>query len=206
VQTAVAAGHWNEAYGRGDTTRSWFQDRPTASVRMLAAAGPRPSDSLIDVGGGASTLVDALLDAGLTDLTVLDVSAIGLRIARDRLGAGADRVHWLTADLLTWRPLRHYRAWHDRAVLHFFTNADDQDRYRDVLQAATAVDSVAVFGTFAPDGPPSCTGLSVVRYSAHDLAAFIGRQWTLLASEQEEHHTPAGKTQPFTWASFRRTR
>lgn len=206
VHTAVAGRHWDEAYGHGDTTRSWFQDRPAASLRMLEQAGITPHDSLIDVGGGASTLVDALLDAGWTDLTVLDVSAIALHIARDRLGTAADRVHWLTADLLTWRPPRRYITWHDRAVLHFFTTEEDQGRYRDVLHAATAVGSVAVLGTFAPDGPPSCSGLSVVRYSADDLAAFIGRQWTHLASEQEQHHTPAGKTQPFTWAAFRRVR
>jgi hypothetical protein len=171
---------------------------------MLEAAAVRSRDSLIDVGGGASALVDALLDGGWVDLTVLDVSAAGLRTAQNRLGAAADRVQWLAADLLTWKPQRRYAVWHDRALLHFFATSTDQDRYRDVLQTATTTGSVAVFGAFAPDGPPSCSGLPVTRYSVEDLAAFVGEHWLLLAREQEEHHTPASNIQPFTWASFRR--
>jgi hypothetical protein len=171
---------------------------------MLEGAAVSARDSLIDVGGGASTLVDALLDRGWVDLTVLDVSAAGLRTAQNRLEAAADRVHWLAVDLLTWEPQRRYAAWHDRALLHFFATSKDQDRYGDVLQAATTVGCVAVFGTFAPDGPLNCSGLPVTRYSVEDLAAFVGQRWQLLAWEYEEHHTPAGNIQPFTWASFRR--
>jgi hypothetical protein len=171
---------------------------------MLEGAAVSAHHSLIDVGGGASTLVDALLDCGWVDLTVLDVSAAGLRTAQERLGAAADRVQWLAADLLTWEPHRRYAAWHDRALLHFFATRKDQDRYRDVLQATTTIGSVAVFGTFAPDGPLSCSGLPVTRYSAEELAAFLGQYWLLIAGEHEEHHTPTGIIQPFTWASFRR--
>jgi len=204
VQTLDPAGHWDTAYAHGHSTRSWFQDRPAASLRMLEGAAVSVRDSLIDVGGGASTLVDALLDRGWVDLTVLDVSAAGLRTAQKRLGSAADRVQWLAADLLAWEPQCRYAAWHDRALLHFFATSKDQDRYRDVLQAATTTGSVAVFGTFALDGPPSCSGLPVTRYSVDDLAAFVGQRWVPLASEQEQHHTPAGNIQPFTWASFRR--
>jgi len=204
VQTLDPAGHWDKAYAHGHSTRSWFQDRPAASLRMLEGAAVTPRDSLIDVGGGASTLVDVLLDGGWVDLTVLDVSAAGLRTAQNRLGAAADRVQWLAADLLTWEPQRRYTAWHDRALLHFFATSTNQDRYRDVLHTATTTGSVAVLGTFAPDGPPSCSGLPVTRYSVEDLAAFVGQHWLLLASEQEEHQTPAGNIQPFIWASFRR--
>lgn len=204
VQTLDPAGHWDQAYAHGPSTRSWFQDRPSVSLQMLEAAAVTPRDSLIDVGGGASTLVDSLLDCGWMDLTVLDVSVAGLRTAQDRLGSAADRVQWIAADLLTWEPQRRYAAWHDRALLHFFATSADQDRYRDVLQAATTTGSVAVFGTFAPDGPPSCSGLPVARYSVEDLAAFVGQHWLPLPSEREEHRTPAGNIQPFTWASFRR--
>ena len=204
MQTLDPAGHWDKAYAHGHSTRSWFQDRPAASLRMLEGAAVSARDCLIDVGGGASTLVDALLDFGWVDLTVLDVSAAGLRTAQERLGAAADRVQWLTADLLTWEPQRRYAAWHDRALLHFFATSKDQDRYRDLLQAATTTGSVAVFGTFAPDGPLSCSGLTVTRYSVEALAAFLGQHWLLVAGEHEEHHTPSGNIQPFNWASFRR--
>jgi hypothetical protein len=204
VQTLDLAGHWNKAYARGHSTRSWFQDRPSASLRMLEGAAVTARDSLIDVGGGASTLVDALLDRGWMDVTVVDVSAAGLRTAQERLGVAADRVQWLAADLLTWEPQRQYAVWHDRALLHFFATSEDQDRYRGVLDAATTTGCVAVFGAFASDGPPSCSGLPVTRYGVEDLATFVGEHWLLLASEQEEHHTPAGNIQPFTWASFRR--
>jgi hypothetical protein len=204
VQTLDPAGHWDNAYAHGHNTRSWFQERPSVSLRMLEAASVSARDSLIDVGGGASTLVDALLDRGWKDVTVLDVSASGLRTAQERLGAAADRVQWLATDLLSWKPQRRYAAWHDRALLHFFATSEDQDRYRDVLEAATTTGSVAIFGTFALDGPPSCSGLPVMRYDVKDLAAFVGQRWTALAEEHEEHHTPAGTIQPFTWASFRR--
>jgi hypothetical protein len=204
VQAVDPADHWDKTYAHGHSTRSWFQDRPSASLRMLQGAAVTARDSLIDVGGGASTLVDALLDCGWVDLTVLDVSAAGLRTAQERLGPLAGHVQWLAVDLLTWEPQRRYAAWHDRALLHFFTTTKAQDRYRDAFQAATAIGSVAVFGTFALDGPISCSGLPVARYSVEDLAAFVGERWALLASEQERHHTPTGNIQPFTWASFRR--
>lgn len=120
-----SAAHWDDAYAAGDTTRSWFQTEPALSLAMLDAVGAATTDSLIDVGGGASTLTDALLSRGFTDLTVLEISPAGLRTARQRLGAPADQVRWVVADPLTWQPARTYRIWHDRAVFHFLTAADD---------------------------------------------------------------------------------
>lgn len=116
---ARAAAHWDAAYAQGDDTRSWYEARPGMSLRMLRAAGVSVADALIDVGGGASPLTEALLDRGFRDLTVLDISAAGMQYARDRLGSRADQVRWLTADVLSWHPPRRYRAWHDRAVYHF---------------------------------------------------------------------------------------
>ena len=118
---AKAAAHWDAAYARGDDTRSWFEEHPDMSLRMLDSAGISAADALIDVGGGASPLIRALLDRGFGDLTVLDISAAGMRHARDRLGPRADQVHWLTADVLSWHPPHRYQAWHDRAVYHFLT-------------------------------------------------------------------------------------
>ena len=198
------AGYWDRAYANGDRTRSWFQHYPGASLRMLDAAGVTPPDSVIDIGGGASSLTDTLLQRGHNDLTVLDVSAAALRIAQSRLGPVEPAVKWIVAEILTWTPQRAYAAWHDRAAFHFITAASDKDRYLTALSAATRPGSVAVFGCFAPDGPDSCSGLPVTRYSSEDLVATLGDDWTLVATEREEHHTPAGSTQPFTWATFSR--
>jgi trans-aconitate methyltransferase len=199
-----SAARWDDAYARGDETKSWFQLRPAMSLAMLDAAGVAVRDSVIDVGGGASPLAGALLSCGFRDITVLDISAAGMLHARRRLGPQAEQVQWLTADVLAWRPRRPYRAWHDRAVFHFLTGGQDQRRYLSTLQSATAAGAVAVFGCFALDGPQHCSGLPVTRYGPDELAGRLGSGWTLIAADREEHITPAGTAQPFTWAAFRR--
>lgn len=201
---AQAAAYWDAAYARGDDTRSWFQEHPGMSLRMLSAAGVSAADALIDVGGGACPLASALLDRGFGDLTVLDVSATGMLFARDRLGSRADQVHWLTADVLTWPPGRIYHAWHDRAVYHFLVTAEHRQQYRHTLETATAPGAVAIFGCFAPDGPQHCSGLPVARYSPAQLARQLGTRWQMISQDREEHRTPAGNIQPFTWTALRR--
>jgi trans-aconitate methyltransferase len=129
AKQAGAAAHWDAAYGQGDDTRSWFENYPGMSLRMLDRATASPVDGLIDVGGGASPLAGVLLDRGFGDLTVLDISAAGMQYARDRLGARADQVSWLAADVLDWHPQRRYRAWHDRAVFHFLTSDEHRQQY-----------------------------------------------------------------------------
>ena len=198
------AQHWDRAYSHGERTRSWFQHYPGASLRMLDAAAITPQDSVIDIGGGASLLVDSLRQRGHEDLTVLDVSAAAVSIGQRRLGPAGQEVQWIAADLLTWTPQRVYDAWHDRAVFHFITADPDKHRYLAALSAATKPGSVAIFGCFAPDGPQSCSGLPVARYGTDDLATALGDNWTSVATEREEHHTPAGAIQPFTWVAFRR--
>ena len=201
---AQAAAHWDAAYAQGDDTRSWFEEHPAMSLRMLDSAGVSAADALIDVGGGASPLSGALLDRGFGDLTVLDISAAGMQHARDRLGSRADQVHWLIADVLSWHPQRHYRAWHDRAVYHFLTTDEHRQHYLHPLNTATAPGAIAVFGCSAPDGPQYCSGLPVARYSPAQLARQIGTKWLLINQDREEHTTPAGTTQPFTWIALRR--
>jgi hypothetical protein len=187
---AEAATHWDGAYAQGDGTRSWFEKHPDMSLRMLGSAG--------------ISAADALLDRGFRDLTVLDISAAGMQHARDRLGSRADQVHWLTADVLSWRPQRHYQAWHDRAVYHFLTTDEHRQQYLHTLDTATAPDAIAVFGCFAPDGPQQCSGLPAARYSPAQLARQIGAKWLLISQDREEHITPAGTIQPFTWIALRR--
>ena len=201
---AKAAAHWDAAYAQGDDRLSWFEDHPAMSLRMLGAAGVSAADAVIDVGGGASPLTGALLDRGFSDLTVLDISSAALRHARDRLGPRAGQVHWLTADVLSWHPSRRYQVWHDRAVFHFLTTDEHRQQYLRTLHAATGPGAIAVFGCFAPDGPQRCSGLPVARYSPVQLARQVGAQWRLISQDREEHMTPAGTAQPFTWVAFRR--
>jgi SAM-dependent methyltransferase len=198
------AARWDDAYAHGDAIRSWFQAAPRMSMRMLGAVGVVVTDSLIDVGGGASPLAATLLERGFRDVTVLDISAVALRQARQRLGPDAGRVHWLIADIRTWRPPRCFQAWHDRAVFHFLTAAPDQQQYLRTMGAATGANAVAVFGCFAPDGPQQCSGLPVARYGPQELADALGPGWALIADDRELHTTPAGLTQPFTWVALRK--
>jgi SAM-dependent methyltransferase len=206
IRTEDAAEHWDDVYLSGVTARSWFQVVPAFSLKMLHAAGFGHRDSVIDVGGGASTLIEALLDREHADVTVLDISATALRLAQERLGARASQVTWVVADVLTWRAERRYQVWHDRAVFHFLTTHDDRRRYVAAMNAATGPRSVAVFGCFAPDGPSSCSGLPTARYDPQALAAVLGADWVPVAGEREEHITPNNVVQPFTWAAFRRQR
>jgi hypothetical protein len=192
-------GHWDEVYRRSATTDvSWFQPEPTSSLELIAAADVRPTDPIIDVGGGASVLVDRLLDAGHEDVTVLDVAADVLTLARQRLGPKGDQVNWITQDLLTWHPERRYRLWHDRAVFHFLTKPTDRDRYRAVLRQALPDDGRLVIATFAADGPTSCSGLPTARYGPDELADQFP-DLRVVKTKRQEHRTPAGHTQPFTW-------
>ena len=199
------AAHWDEAYSHGDTTRSWYQPEAAPSLAILDRCGVTPAHSVVDVGGGASTLADDLLARGHQDLSVLDVSSAGESIARRRLGSDADAITWIVADVLAWQPERTYDVWHDRALFHFLTAAEARSRYLDALAAATEPGSIAVLATFAPDGPDSCSGLPVARYDVESLAAELGVGWRAVVEEREEHTTPAGAVQPFTWAALRRS-
>jgi SAM-dependent methyltransferase len=196
--------HWDNAYAQGDTGRSWFQEEATTSLEIVDALCITPDAGVIDVGGGASTLVDGLIQRGFDDVTVLDISARGLEAAQRRLGESNDRVTWIVTDLLTWQPARTYSVWHDRAVLHFLTDHQDRQRYVKALRAGTKPDAVAVVGCFALDGPETCSGLPVARYDAEGLSQLLGAGWTLEFSTRREHPTPSGAVQPFTWVAFRR--
>jgi SAM-dependent methyltransferase len=196
--------HWDDAYELGDSTRSWYQHEAVMSLAALDAANIDASQGVIDVGGGASTLVDGLLRRGHRDVTVLDLSDAGMLVAKKRLGGSADTVEWITADVTRWHPRRTYAVWHDRAVFHFLTDNADRRRYVRALDEATDEGSIAIITTFAEDGPEYCSGLAVARYSAAGLAAEIGAPWQLTASMRQEHHAPSGAVQPFTCATFRR--
>jgi trans-aconitate methyltransferase len=128
-----------------------------------------------------------------------------VQLAKARLGAAAGQVQWIVSDLLTWQPVRRYDVWHDRALLHFMTTDASVQRYLDMLDAATEPGAVAILATFAADGPDHCSGLPVRRYAAEDLGRLLGDDWLLITSRREEHVTPGGSVQPFTWTVFRRS-
>jgi ubiquinone/menaquinone biosynthesis C-methylase UbiE len=198
--------HWEHIYETKPTTGvSWFQEHAAQSLRLIAAAQLPKSAAVIDVGGGASTLVDDLLAQGYGSLSVLDISASALSAARARLGAAAERVHWIEGDITTIElPVHAYDLWHDRAVFHFLTTPEQRQAYvHNVLRAVKPGGHVIV-STFAEDGPLQCSGLPVVRYNADGLHAEFGAPFALVAHEQEEHRTPSGNTQKFVYCYCRR--
>ena len=195
--------HWEQVYRqKSDETLSWFQPRPEISLDLIHAAGLRKTEALIDVGGGASRLVDQLLAEGYTDLTVLDIAQQALITARTRLGNSASQVHWIAADLTAWQPGRSYRLWHDRAVFHFLTDPVERAAYRKNLEAALAPGGTAIIASFALEGPERCSGLPVQRYSPQTLAAELGSGFRLLQHRHDAHHTPADRIQQFQYSVF----
>jgi Methyltransferase domain len=199
-----AAAQWDRAYAGGEQHLSWYQRRPALSLTMIERAGIGPTAAVIDIGGGSSRLVDHLLDRGFTDVTVLDISAEPLAEGRRRLASRGRAVSWLVDDVRIWRPGRRYQLWHDRATFHFQVEQCDRDGYLAALDVATAPGSVAIFATFAPDGPTDCSGLPVERYSPQQIAATLGTAWELAGHEHEHHTTPTGAIQSFTWTTLRK--
>lgn len=204
---AARAQYWDDVYNRrGERAVSWFAERPVTSLELLDVAQVGLRMSVIDVGAGASRLVDALLARGHRDVSALDVSDQGLAVARARLGARAEQARWIVTDLLDWQPGRRFDVWHDRAVFHFLTDARERARYVTVLDAAIGGDGVLVIGTFAADGPQACSGLPTSRYSSEQLLAVLGgpTRWVELGRRREHHITPDGVEQVFTWLALRR--
>ena len=197
--------HWEALYSsRPETGFSWYQREATTSLEYIAAVTIDRSAPVIDVGGGASLLVDALIARGYSDLTVLDLSDSALRKSRDRLGSPASHVTWIAADITRWQPTRRFRVWHDRAAFHFLTAPDLQDAYVATLRAATLPGATVIIATFALDGPDKCSGLPVQRYSPDTLAERIGVPFVLSTSRQEDHTTPGGAVQRFSYAVLKR--
>jgi 2-polyprenyl-3-methyl-5-hydroxy-6-metoxy-1,4-benzoquinol methylase len=199
--------HWSAVYTEKDTDEvSWFKASPSFSLAMLNAVGADPSMAVIDVGAGASRLAGALLERGFTDITALDVADDGLAAARSELGLDAGKITWLVADLLAWSPGRRYDVWHDRAVFHFLAAPAQQRRYLATAQAALRPGATMIIATFAEDGPEQCSGLPVARYSPAQLVdtlnAHGGATFELLEHRREEHRTPWGSIQPFTWCAL----
>lgn len=198
--------HWDAVYTtkRSDEV-SWYQAQPTRSLELLRAAGAGPDTRVIDVGGGDSTLVDAVVAERLGRMTVLDVSAAALARARARLGERAGEVDWIEADVTRARLPEHaYDVWHDRAAFHFLTDAEDRARYAALAARALRPGGTLIVATFAADGPTRCSGLEVARYAPDALARELGGEFELERGFGDVHVTPAGKEQRFTVVVLRR--
>ena len=197
--------HWETVHKTRDpATFAWYQASPTISMDLIRSFGAGPRSAVIDIGGGSSALVDRLLEAGYTDLTVLDISEEALAIAKRRLASAGDAVEWIWEDILQYRFARSYGIWHDRAAFHFLTDPDRQQRYVDRLRANLQAGGVAIIATFSLDGPEQCSGLPVQRYSEETLSHTLGGEFQPLRFHREAHTTPHGKIQHFLYGCYER--
>lgn len=197
--------HWQSVYGRRPADEvSWYQLHPDTSLSLIRSCQLEKNAALIDVGAGASVLVDHLLDEGYLDVSVLDIAKAALDLSRRRLGARADQVHWQVADVTEFLPDRSYDLWHDRAVLHFLTDPELRAAYRAALEQALEPGGHLVVGTFAIDGPTRCSGLEIVQYDAAKLLDMLGPEFVLREEQKEAHVTPAGAIQQFAWFALQR--
>lgn len=198
--------HWEKVYTTKATDAvSWFQTHAGLSLDLIKATGVSRDAAIIDVGGGASTLVDDLLANGYTDLTVLDLSSSALAAARNRLGAKASNIRWIEADITKADlPAKRFDVWHDRAVFHFLTTPEDRAAYVQAVFRSVKPGGHVIVATFAEDGPSQCSGLPVMRYRADELHAEFGESFSLLKHEKEAHHTPSGTMQQFVYCYCRR--
>lgn len=199
--------HWDKVYAeRGADGVSWFQAEPTLSLELLEQAGLKPGAHILDIGGGASRLVDLLLVRGLR-VDVLDISEEALQLSRQRLGAEAAKVAWFRADATQWEPeAAAYDLWHDRAVFHFLVTDAQRAAYVRALDRGLKVGGHLVLASFAPDGPLKCSGLDVCRYDAAGLQKVLGDGYQLLREETHQHTTPWDSAQKFRYFLLRKIR
>lgn len=198
------ASHWNRVWSEREASGvSWYQPQPGLSLRLIESAGLPEGAWVLDVGGGASELVDHLLDLSYMP-GVLDVSEEAVARLRERLGTRATQVEWFTADVTRWDPPHRWDLWHDRATLHFLTDEGDRQAYRETLLRALQPGGCAVIAEFGPDGPTTCSGLPAHRWSAEELVAFLEPELRIEERASEEHVTPSGAVQRFIVCRFRR--
>ncbi len=202
--TDTLTNHWDHVYAtKADDSVSWFEPSPAFSLELIEAAGVGLG-GVIDIGGGASRLVDALIAKGHARIAVLDLSAQALEIAKARLGAQASVVEWIVGDVTEWTPARAFDLWHDRASFHFLITPADQLAYAKTLHFALKPGGVAIIGTFAPDGPERCSGLPVARHDGTSIGRVIGPDFTLIDERRYDHTTPGSAVQKFQFSSFRK--
>ena len=197
--------HWENIYTkRAPEAVSWYRPHLETSLALIERAAHMRRASVIDIGGGESTLVDDLLIRGYENITVLDVSEKAIEVTRDRLGPIAEKVHWIAADIAHAQlPRQAYDVWHDRAVFHFLTKEHQRIAYVRQVAHAVKPGGHVIVSTFGPEGPTECSGLKVVRYDAESLHDEFGTRFQLVESSKELHQTPFGTTQQFLYCFCR---
>ena len=205
-RTSVSAQtHWDNAYSsKGVKDRSWSESGESDSLDEFDYANLSSEDGIIDVGGGASTFVKSLVQRGYNNVTLLDVSQAAIAEAQSMLGDAQEAVKWIIADIVQWEPSETYAFWNDRAVFHFLVNEQDQQAYVGNVLRSTRSGSHIVIATFSPDGPESCSGLQVQRWSQEDLAKLFADSCSVVRIGERGHVTPWGSTQSFTWVHLLR--
>lgn len=195
--------HWENMYQHKlPTDVSWYQTCPELSLQLIQKTAISSDEPIIEIGGGASTLVDYLLERGFNQLTVLDITAAAMQHTKVRLGDKSKKVQWIEADVTHFQPSQQYKYWHDRAVFHFLTDVQDRQNYIRVLKSALQPDGYAMIATFAADGPEKCSGLNVVRYDSQRMSEEFGNTLKLLEIHHENHITPNGGEQKFIYFLF----
>lgn len=205
IKNQKRKGHWEKVFRQKSADQtSWHQDVPQLSLAMIARASLDFKTPIIDIGGGASLLVDHLLEQGYSDLTILDISVAALEQAKARLGNRAGVPVWVEADVTRFRPVRQFGLWHDRAAFHFLTDPEDRRSYVDVLTRALITRGQAVIATFSPQGPEKCSGLDIIQYDASRIGETLGPAYDLLEQREERHLTPSGGEQWFNYFRFQK--
>ena len=195
--------HWNSLYSSKKLEEvSWYQKIPQTSLDFIFGANLSKDDAIIDIGGGDSFLVDNLINAGFTNLTVLDISKLAIDRAKFRLGNNAKKVKWIVCDVRNFTSKKKYVLWHDRAVFHFMKNSRDIKEYYSALLSRIVESSTVVLGTFSENGPDRCCALDVCKYSINDLSLLFSKDFSLIKGENTLHKTPIGLTQAFTFVSL----
>ena len=197
--------HWEDVYSKKDSTQvSWYQQHPEYSLNLIRATGINKSAHIIDIGGGASTLIDFMLDDGYQNLSVLDISHSAIEQAKKRLGGRADNVEWIEHDITEFLSDDTFDVWHDRAVFHFLTDTLDRSSYVHTMARALKPGAHAIIATFDLNGPEKCSGLIVQRYSPDTMIAALGDLFEFVETVSEEHLTPSGAKQNFVYCRFKR--
>ena len=197
--------HWENVFAsKSDQQKSWFEEVPYTSMRLIKELGISRGAAIIDVGGGDSHLVDALLENGFDNISVLDISEKALQNAKRRLGQKADKIKWIVSDVLNFLPEHPYDLWHDRAVFHFITNATEINTYLSKMAATVNDGGNLILATFSENGPKQCSGLPVMRYSQESMVQLLAPFFQKIKCFEEKHTTPSNSVQFFTYCGFSR--
>jgi len=195
--------HWEQIYSaKAPLEVSWYQKKPTLSIQIIRNTHIALDAPIIDVGGGASVLVDNLSDQGYSNISVLDISQTAINYARERLGRKASKIEWFIQDITRFAPPHKFSLWHDRAVFHFLTEKSERDDYVKAVKRTLDLDGHLIIAAFAIGGPSECSGLSIVQYDAKRLLAELGDEFNLVEEMDELHTTPANKQQKFSYFRF----